>query len=176
MSVRLFIVMCALAIAIPETAYAGKLTDAVAKLAEKEWRSEIEDMDSGDIQDMAEVVEDVADDIGYDDDPKWREHILDTWGEGESDTRRHVSKCPYCRGAAVKVAEQTGLPDPPNRIPKCFVINGAPYGAGNWGELYPLHPQTGQVVGPAEGSIWFQNGRYLGVNMVGRAFSARPCS
>lgn len=156
-------------------AYAGKLTNALANLVEKEWPSDVERMDDDEIDDLISVTEDVADEIDYNDDHKWREHIEDTWGENESETRHHISKCPYCRGAASEIAQRTGLRAPRNNIPKCFVINGRPYGAGNWGELYPLHPQTGQVIGAAEGSIWFQNGSYLGVSHFGQAFQARPC-
>lgn len=156
-------------------AHAGKLTDALAKLSEKEWPNQIERMDEDEIEDLVSEVDDVADDIDYDNDENWRNHILDTWGEGESESRRHISKCPYCRGAAVKVAQQAGLPEPRNRIPQCFIINGRPYGAGSWGELYPLNPQTGGVAGGAEGSIWFQGGRYIGINLLGQAFNARPC-
>ena len=156
-------------------AYAGKLTNALANLVEKEWTDDVERMNNGEIHYLVSVTRDVADEIDENSDRNWREHIEDTWGANDSETRHHISKCPYCQGAANKIAQRTGLRAPRNNIPKCFFINGRPYGAGNWGELYPLHPQTGQVAGAAEGSIWFQNGNYLGVSHFGQAFQARSC-
>ncbi len=176
MNIRLIFATILIMLLVSQQANAGRLTDAVAKLTEKIYADEIDDMDQHDVDDMVGVVEDVADDIVRSGDQNFRRHILDTWGAGKSETRRHIEKCPYCRTAAAEVAQQSGLPEPRDNIPRCFIINNAPYGAGNWGELYPLHPQTGEVMGAAQGYIWFQNGRYMGIDNLRRAFAASPCN
>ena len=143
---------------------ASRLEKAVTKLTEKAYGRDLENLSDDEIEEVAENITDKADDIEYDDDSNFREHILDTWGRGASTSRRHIEKCPYCIDVANDV--RSGQPDLTpvrNRIPTCFMIAGVYYGADPGGLLYRLHPQTGQAMGPAEGYIWFGGGRYVGV-------------
>lgn len=45
------------------------------------------------------------------------------------------------------------------------------YGDGN-GNLYPADPSSGQVMGPANGRVYFQNGQYWAVDSFGRTWLA----
>jgi hypothetical protein len=40
------------------------------------------------------------------------------------------------------------------------------------GNLYPVDPRTGVVIGPSNGRVYFQNGMYWAVDMSGRTFPA----
>ena len=40
------------------------------------------------------------------------------------------------------------------------------------GNLYPADPVSGQVLGPASGRVFFQNGQYIAVDSFGRTFLA----
>jgi hypothetical protein len=45
------------------------------------------------------------------------------------------------------------------------------YGDAN-GNLYPANPANGQVIGPANGRVFFQNGQYWAVDSFGRTWLA----
>lgn len=53
-----------------------------------------------------------------------------------------------------------------------FNINGGLYYADGTGILYPANPNTGQVIGPVAGRLYFQNGQYYGIDVTGRAWYA----
>jgi len=162
--------------AFSQLALADRLTDALANLTRATYGEDrVNDLDDGDKADLAEGIADTADAIDSNGDQMATDHIIEEHEDGDS-TRTHVSKCPYCRAAAVEVADNTPLRNVtvPNKIPRCFGINGKPYGADPNGQLLPLHPQTLQQTGYAEGYIWFQGGQYIGVGYNGSSFIAQP--
>jgi len=160
---------------LPQVADASveRLEEALFNQTKEVHRSRLQSLNDGEIDDVADNIKDTAEDIDYDQDPTFGEHIEQTWRSGDG-SRSHVRKCPYCNAAATRVAQGTPLAGnvPQLDVPGCLVVNGAYYTVGPRGELVRLNPMTGQVVGSPEGSIWFQGGQYYGVSFVGQPFPA----
>jgi hypothetical protein len=53
-----------------------------------------------------------------------------------------------------------------------FNINGGLFYGDAQGTLYPANLQTGQVIGPPVGRVFFQNGQYLAQNSAGQMYVA----
>ena len=53
-----------------------------------------------------------------------------------------------------------------------FNVSGQCLYGDQAGNLYPANPFTGQVIGPANGRVYFQNGQYFAVDAMGRTFLA----
>ena len=53
-----------------------------------------------------------------------------------------------------------------------FTVNGIFLYGDAYGNLYPADPQSGQVVGPSNGRVFFQNGQYWAVDTFGNRFFA----
>jgi hypothetical protein len=59
-----------------------------------------------------------------------------------------------------------------NQQVEYFLIMGRCYYGDANQVLYPADPGTGQVIGQAEGRIFFQNGQYIAQNLTGQTFLA----
>ncbi len=154
---------------IAPPALAGKFRDAVINFVEENYKDDIERMADGALRKLVERVLPVEREIERA--PRdLQDHVDDTWGDGEG-TRRHTTRCPYCISVAQEVESRApNLEKVPNRVPRCFMVNGVPYVASDWGTL---HRYVNGQTGPAEGYIWFSNGQYIGVGYNGRQFPAQ---
>ncbi|MEO9970619.1 MAG: hypothetical protein ABJG15_12535 [Hyphomonadaceae bacterium] len=102
-----------------------------------------------------------------------RSHFDQNWSRlGTDSTRSHTEKCPYCISVARDVERRMPeLAQVQDRIPSCFIINGAQYIASDWGSL---HRYNEGRIGRSEGTIWFANGDYVGRGHSGDRFLAMP--
>jgi hypothetical protein len=148
---------------LPLPARAGKLRDAVINLVEGSYEDDIDLMDQGEVDDLAQDVVQVTERV-RNSDSDMRRHVEVTWND-TSPGRHHTERCPYCISVAQSVEEMNPNVTPVNpQIPTCFYFGGVPYVASDWGTLHRVY---GGQVGPAEGYIVFQNGQYLGIGAAG---------
>lgn len=153
----------------PVSVHAGRLRDAVTNLIEGTYKDDIEDMEQDEVDDLAQDVVHVSKRVRQSE-HELRSHVTKTW-ESTSPGRGHTERCPYCISVAQEVEQgNPNLTPVSNKIPRCFYINRIPYVASAWGTL---HRYLSGVVGPAEGYIVFQGGRYYGIS-GSRIFLAAP--
>ena len=102
-----------------------------------------------------------------------QQHFFEEWDNAISTNGNlHTQKCPYCIAVAKEVERRAPeLDQIPNKTPNCFLINGAPYVSSSWGSL---HSYQNGVIGPAQGAIWFANGKYIARAHNGRSYIATP--
>lgn len=162
----------AAALSMNTTAHGGKFRNAVITFVERNYDSSLEDVSDDILEDIAERVLPVENKLQNAPD-ELKEHINETWGDSDtSSDQRHTEKCPYCISVAKEIERRAPVLKPvENKTPRFFVINSAPYVSSNWGSL---HRYFGGVTGPAEGSIWFSNGQYVGRAYNGVTLHAQP--
>ena len=153
-------------------ASAGRFWDAVINFVEINYERSLRELTQDGLRYLVEKVLPVEDRL-LGEAVDLRSHFDQNWSSfGSDDTQSHTEKCPYCLAVAREVERRAPELDPvANRIPKCFIINGAQYITSDWGTL---HRYGNGGTGNAEGTIWFSNGEYVGRGNNGQRFLAIP--
>lgn len=154
-----------------------RLKKALLEETEEVFGDEVEDLSESRLDRLRKNVENTAERLRDPDHGDEAEHVLEEWEDGFGD-RDHVKKCPVCYEVAEDLQDGTGMPMPPQpSVPTRFMINGMLFGADSSGFLYPIHPMTGQQLGPAQGLL-ARSGQsptgWLAFNAFNQPFAAMP--